>query len=286
MNDAPTVAWLNGELVPFADAKLPVEDRGLQFGESLYEVIPVTAGKARALAEHAARMQRGAEEIHIGRAPSYEEWLSVSQALLEKEGVTQGLLYGQLTGGVARRQHRVATRPEPNFVAYAWAFEFPSAAEVEAGIRVITIPDTRWAHCDLKTTMLLPAVLAKTEAAERNVDEAIFLAGTEVREGASSNVFLVEGGTVVGVQQSTRILPGITRLLMERACTATGTALRAERVELSRLLAADEVFVTSTSRLVMPILEIDGKAVADGKAGPVATKLAAQVRRDLELSAS
>jgi D-alanine transaminase len=283
MNDAPTVAWLNGELVPFAEAKLPVEDRGLQFGESLYEVIPVTAGKARALAEHAARMQRGAEHIRIGNAPTHEQWVEISKTLVETEGLTEGLLYAQLTGGVTRRKHRIDDRPQPNFVAYVWAFDFPGPAEVEKGMRVATVPDTRWAHCDLKTTMLLPAVLAATEAAGRGADEAILLAGDEVREGSSCNVFMVEDAGVVGVKQSSRILPGITRILMERSCAATNTPLRSEPVDVSRLKAADEVFVTSTSRLVMPVLEIDGKPVGDGRAGPVATALAAQVRRELEL---
>lgn len=282
-DSAPTVAWQNGELVPFAGASVPLEDRGLQFGESLYEVVPITAGKVRALAAHAARMRRGANRIGIGAAPSDAEWESLCAALLDAEGFTDALLYAQLTGGSARRAHYTADRPTPSFWAYLMPFSYPTANEVQRGIRAATVPDPRWAHCDLKTTMLLPAVMAKYEVHARGAQEALFVDEGELREGASSNAFIVEDGTVVGVPQGSSILPGITRQLMERTCEATGTPLRTEPIPLSRLLEADEVFITSTSRLVMPVTAVDDHPIGDGKAGEVAKRLAAQMRLDLEL---
>ena len=234
-DSAPTVVWQNGELVPFAGACVPLEDRGLQFGESLYEVLPITAGKVRALGAHAARMRRGADRIGIGAAPSDAQWETLSAALLKAEGVTDALLYAQLTGGRARRAHYTADRPTPSFWAYLMPFDYPTAQDVERGIRAATAPDPRWAHCDLKTTLLLPAVMAKYEAHAKGADEALFVDDGQLREGASSNAFIVERGAVIGVPQGSSILPGITRQLMEKTCQATDTPLRSEPVPLARL---------------------------------------------------
>jgi D-alanine transaminase len=283
MTAAPTVVWLGDALVPYAQALVPVEDRGLQFGESLYEVVPITAGRARALPEHGARMRAGAERIGLGGAPDDAGWERIVAALLEKDPVRDALLYAQLTGGAAPRVHAPADRPSPTFFAYVRAFDFPDAEAVETGIKAATVPDARWAHCDIKTTMLLPAVLAKYEARARGADEALFVADGQLREGSSSNAFIVEKGSVIGVPQTASILPGITRALLGRACDATGTGITAEPISVERMLAADEVFVTSTSRLVMPVVEIDGCAIGNGRGGPVSSDLAAAMRRDLEL---
>jgi D-alanine transaminase len=284
MTTAPTVAWLGGRLVPFDQAVVPIEDRGLQFGESLYEVLPVTAGRVRTLPEHAARMIAGAAQLGLPSAPDLGEWERVAAALLAADQLREALLYAQLTGGAAPRLHAPAQRPVPTFLAYLRAHRYPGDAEVARGIRAITVEDPRWARCDLKTTMLLPAVLAKYEAAARGADEAIFTVGDLVREGSSSNVFVIEHGRVVGVPQSSEILPGVTRALMERACAALGTALSAEPISVPRLRAADEVFITSTSRLAMPVVAVDGHAVGDGSGGPVCRAIAVQMRRDLELA--
>jgi D-alanine transaminase len=284
MSRAPTVVWQNGELVPFETASVPLEDRGLQFGESLYEVIPVTAGRARALPAHGARMRAGADRIGLGTAPSDEEWETIVAALTKADPIDSALLYAQLTGGSAPRSHLPAQRPATTFFAYLRAHTYPGPEAVRAGITAVTTPDLRWAHCDIKTTMLLPAVLAKAEAKRRGADEAIFVSEDgQMREGSSSNAFIVEDGVVVGVPQTSHILPGITRTLMEQACSGTNTELRAEPISVDRMMSADELFITSTSRLVMPVLSVDDRSIAGGSAGPVAEKLAAQMRRDFEL---
>ncbi len=284
MSAAPTTAWMDGALVPFSEAKVPIEDRGLQFGESLYEVIPVTAGQVRALREHGARMRDGAARIGLGGAPDDARWMEIATRLLEADPLTEGLIYAQLTGGCAPRSHAPATRPKSTFFAYLRAHAFPTADTVSSGIRAVTAPDTRWAHCDLKTTMLLSAVMAKYEARRAGAGEALFVgADGLLREGSSSNAFIVEGGLVIGVPQTGNILPGVTRGLMEHACAATQTRRDRQPIPIDRLRSADEVFVTSTSRLVMPVVELDGNPVRDGRAGPVAIRLAAQMRRDLEL---
>jgi D-alanine transaminase len=283
MSGAPSVAWLDGRIVPWRDARIPIEDRGLQFGESLYEVVMITAGKPRLLAEHVGRMRAGAETIGLERGvPSDERWEAIVRELVSRDRLVEGLLYAQVTGGVGPRLH-VAVY-EPTFLAYVREHRFPRAADAARGASVLTLPDLRWGRADLKTTMLLPAVLAKRTASARGMEEALLLGPEgEVREGTTSNVFLVEGRTVVSPGQDHHLLPGITRSLVERVAGEAGLRSESGRVSLDRLVLSDEVFLTSTSRLVLPVTEIDGRAIGAGKAGPVALDLASRLRARLEI---
>lgn len=281
----PSVAWLGGRLVDFAEARVPIEDRGLQFGESLYEVIAVTAGEPRLLREHAERMRLGAAQLGLAGAPDDAAWDRIAAALLERDGVQEGLMYAQLTGGTAPRRHVPQRTPEPTFFAYIRPHRFPRPAEVAEGIGAITVPDPRWSRCDLKTTMLLPAVWAKREAARRGAVEALFTSEEgEVREGGSSNVLLVEGGSLVTPEQTRHLLPGITRPLIGRIAAAAGIEMRSEPVTLERLHAADEVLVVSTAILLMPVVRVDDRPIGDGRPGPVGADLARRVRLDQGLS--
>lgn len=285
MRTRPNLAWMNGHVVPFASATVPIDDRGLQFGESLYEVVPVTGGKVRLLAEHVARMRRAAPEIGCeAGVPDLPDWERLCEALLSREPITEGLLYAQVTGGAAPREHVPEPEPEPTFFAYVTPFRFPRDPEVRRGISAITLPDSRWARRDLKTTMLLPAVLAKREAKRRGAQEALFVGPSDlVHEGASSNVFAVDGDTLVTPSQSARLLPGTMRPLVVEVARAAGFPVESTELPLSRLIGAREVFVTSSSQLVMPIVALDGRRVGSGEAGPVALDLARRLRERLEI---
>ena len=283
MSSPPTVAWLAGRLVPFAEAVVPICDRGLQRGESLYEVLPVTAGGPRHLAAHAARMAEGARALGLeAGAPDVEGWRAIAGALIEAEGLDEGLLYAQLTGGAVLRRHLAA--PRPCFFAYLTPHHFPRAAEVEHGMSAITLPDERWARCDYKTTMLLPAVLAKRAAAAHGADEALLVApdGT-VREGASTTLFVVRRGRIVSPAPSRHLLPGTTSQLVTAAAAEAGVELHYGDVRVADLRVADEVFIAATSLLAMPVRTLDGRGVGDGTAGPVATDLARRLRQRLRL---
>jgi D-alanine transaminase len=284
MSDQPGVAWINGELVPWAEARLPLEDRGLQFGESLYEVVPITAGRARLLVEHAARMRRSAEilELHDGVPPD-ASWNAIAERLIEHERLDEGVLYVQLTGGVAPRDHaRRAARP--NLVAYVRPRRFPRAADAERGVRAISLPDTRWANCQLKTTMLLPAVLARREAALQGAHEAILIGEHgNVREGTSSSVIVVEGRRLVRPLGTHHVLPGVTSPLVARIATRAGYDVIEATVPRKRLDAADELLLMSTSRLVLGVTHLDGQPIGAGRPGPAALELAALLRRFFEL---
>lgn len=286
MRARPSVAWIDGRVVPFASATVPIDDRGLQFGESLYEVVPITGGSVRLLAEHVARMKHAAPEIACeAGVPELAEWEHIVAELLGRQPVVEGLLYAQVTGGAAPREHVPESAPTPTFFAYVTPFRFPRDAEVRRGISAITLPDIRWMRRDLKTTMLLPAVLAKREARRRAAQEAIYVGPSDlVHEGASSNVFAVEGTALVTPAQSTHLLPGTMRPLVSDVAKEAGLHVDNAEVPLTRLAAAAEVFVTSSSQLVMPVVAIDGKAVGSGEGGAVARDLAKRLRARLGVS--
>lgn len=280
MTARPTVAFFDDRIVPFADARVPLEDRGLQFAESVYEVIAIAGGRPQRFVEHVHRMQRNAEALGIeAGVPDVTAFEALAVDLVRAEGWDEALLYAQVTGGSAPRAPVPRDRPRPRFWAYLNPYRYPRADDVLRGIRAITAADPRWARCDLKTTMLLPAVLARHEAARRGAHEVILLGPDgEVREGATSNVLLVEGRTLVTPAQTSHLLPGVTRPLIGELAREAGLEVSERSVSLDRLLAADEVFLSSTSQLVMPIVEVDGRPIGDGRGGPVAVDLARRLR--------
>jgi len=283
---APTLAWKDGRIIDFANAVVPIEDRGLMFGESVYEVIPVVGARARLLEPHVARMRRGATALGIEDAvPDDRSWHELARSLIEGEKLDEGTLYAQATGGASRRVHVPKQRPRPSFFAYLKTYEFPRPDRVLVGLRLATMPDSRWARCDLKTTMLLPSVLAKSEALHRGADEVLLLDESDhVREGGSTNLFVVENGELCTPVLSPHVLPGITRATVIGLATAAGLSTHEAQLSLSRVLAADEVFVTSTSLLAMPVISIDGQAIGSGRPGPIALDLAGRMRAHLGLA--
>jgi D-alanine transaminase len=280
----PRFAFHRGQIVPFSEATVPLDDRGLQFGESLYEVIAVTAGEPRLLPEHVARMERGAPQIGISGVPPLAEWQRIVAELIHLEGLRDGLVYAQLTGGAAPRDHAPQGNPAPAFWAYVAPFTYPRAADVVRGSTAITLPNLRWSRTDLKTTMLLANVLAKKEAVARGAGEALLVGPTgEVYEGSSSNYFIVEGRSIVTPAQSSSLLPGTMRALVQEAAREAGLVELNEPIRIERLRSAAEVFVTSTARLVMPVVALDGRSIGTGEGGAVARDLAARLRARFSL---
>ncbi|HEX4337843.1 MAG TPA: aminotransferase class IV [Polyangiaceae bacterium] len=285
MASRPRFAWCNGRIVPYGEAAVPLDDRGLQFGESLYEVLPITKGIPRLLPEHVSRMTRGATELGLETGvPSLTVWEALIRDLVEREGLGDALLYAQVTGGATPREHAPAVDVAKTFFAYLMPFVYPGDSEVAAGIAAISLPDIRWGRRDLKTTMLLAAVLAKKEARRRGAAEAVLVGPNgEVYEGASSNVFIVEGRSLVTPEQTTNLLPGTMRGLVVDVAREAGLDCRGEPFDLGRLRRADEVLVTSTSQLVMPVVALDGVPIGPGTAGPVGRHLAKRLRERFDL---
>ena len=277
----PAWAWCDGRLVPFSEAKVPIEDRGLQFGESLYEVIAVVSGEPFHLAEHVERMRHGAAELGLlAGIPDVEQWRSLVAQLQRREPHPSALLYAQVTGGATPRRHVPAEPTRPFFFAYLRAYAFPTPAEISRGIGATTAPDPRWQRRDLKTTMLLPAVMARRLAESQGAEEVIFIGQDGfVAEGASSTLFAVRGRAVSTPRANHRILDGVSARVVGEICGELGVAFAQRPVTLSDLRRADEIFVASTSLLLMPVVRLDGEPVASGTPGSVTLQLAYHFQR-------
>jgi len=272
----PAWAWCGVRLVAFAEARVPLEDRGLQFGESLYEVIAVVRGEPFRLSDHVERMRNGAREIGLAAGvPEVSEWRAMIAELHRREPHSTAILYAQVTGGTAPRSHVPAETPEPFFFAYLRAYAFPKPAEIARGIAAVTFPDPRWQRRDLKTVMLLPAVLARKEALARGAEEAIFVGQDGfVNEGAVSTLFAVHDGTVASPPADQRILEGVSTRVIGEVCRQLGVAFSVRPLPLSDLRTADEIFIASTTVLLMPVVRLDGQTVGNGAPGAVTLRLA------------
>jgi D-alanine transaminase len=277
----PAWAWCGGRVVAFTDARVPIEDRGLQFGESLYEVIAVVRGEPFRLSDHVLRMENAAREIGIAAGvPGLERWKDMVAELYRLEPHPAAVLYAQVTGGAAARSHVPVATPEPFFFAYLRRYSFPKPAETVRGIAAVALPDSRWQRRDLKTGMLLPAVLARKDALARGAQEAIFVGQDGlVNEGAVSTVFAVHGRAVATPPANQRILEGISTTVVEQVCREAGVTFSARPLPLADLRKADEMFVASTTVLLMPVVRLDGVPVGGGVPGKVTLDLAGRFQK-------
>ena len=282
MSSLPAWAWQHGAVIPFAEAGVSLADRGLLFGESLYEVLPICGGQPRFIDEHHERMQAAATQLGLqAGAPSRDAWAEIGGQLAAKEGVDEGILYAQLTGGVAPRSHLPPANREPGFFAFVAPLPLPRAADVERGVTLASHADTRWARCDLKTTMLLPSVLAKLDAERRGADEVVLFGPNDaLREGGSSTVGIIDGDALILVEPSPHILPGVTQRVLARLAPTVDLQVREEPIDRTRLFATDEVFIASTTRTVLPATSLDDRPL---RRGPRVARLAAALRAELGL---
>jgi D-alanine transaminase len=285
MDPGPAVAataWVNGRLVPLAEASVPVLDRGFLFADGVYEVIPAYGGKAFGLREHLARLARSLRELSIRDPHTEAEWIALVDKLLEANAGGDRLVYLQVTRGApSTRAHAFPKDTPPTVVGLCHALPTPGETALREGVAAITRPDIRWGRCDIKTIALLPNILASQAAGERQANEAILHREGRVTEGASSNVFVVLGTNVVTPSKGAEILTGITRELLIAALRAAGTAVQERRLTLAELRSADEVWLTSSTREVLPVTRLDGEPVRGGRPGP-AWKRAYAVFQDLK----
>jgi D-alanine transaminase len=278
---APQWAWTRGRFAPFAEASVPLEDRGLQFGEALYEAVAIVSGVPFRLADHVERMRIGAAELGLAEGvPPIETWQRIVSGLHRREPHREAMLYAQVTGGAAPRALVPQLRPQPRFFAYLRARDFPSPAAVARGIAVVVVPESRWRRRDLKTTMLLPAILARRAAVSGGAQEAVFVGEDGyVNEGAASTVFTVRQREVTTPPSGDRLLPGVSALVVEEICEELGVPFAAAPISLGELRGADEVFIASTSHLLMPVVRLEAEPVGDGRPGPVSLQLAYHFQR-------
>jgi D-alanine transaminase len=271
------IAYVNGRYLPHRSAMVHIEDRGYQFSDGVYEVCEVQGGRLVDERRHLGRLQRSLDELRI-RAPMTPAALGmVMRETIRRNRVRDGIVYLQITRGVARRDHAFpAPGTAPGVIVTARNIDAAgNERTAAAGIAVVTVPDNRWARVDIKTIGLLPNVLAKQTAREQGAKEAWFVdAQGLVTEGSSTNAWIVTAdGRVVTRPADHGILRGITRTVLIDAIKAQGLEFEERPFSREEAYAAREAFVTAASQIVMPVVRIDGRPVGDGSPGPVAKAL-------------
>lgn len=273
------IAYVNGRYVPHGSASVHIEDRGYQFADGVYEVCEVARGYIVDMTRHLDRLDRSLRELRIAWPMGRKALETVMREVVRRNRVINGLVYLQVTRGVAKRDHFFpAAETAPAIVVTAKRTDPRLAAsKAEKGIRVITVPENRWERVDIKTVGLLPNVLARQQAKEAGAQEAWFMDqdGT-VKEGAATNAWIVTGeGTLVTRPAEFGILKGITRATVMDIARRENIKVEERAFTIEEALAAKEAFITAASTVVMPVVAIDGKTVANGHPGSVTLALRA-----------
>jgi D-alanine transaminase len=280
----PARAYVNGRYGPIDEAAVSIEDRGFQFADSLYEVVAFLGGRFLDWDKHLQRLRRGLAALFIDGAPSDAAFGLIAARLIHQSRLSDGLLYIQVSRGAARRDHPFPADVPPTLVMTVRRFDFAQRLpQLGSGVSAISLPDQRWDRCDLKTTGLLPAVLAKQEARRAGAFEALFVKAGDVTEGASTNIHMVDGaGRIVTHPLSARILPGVARDTLLAIARAAQIEVVERPFTIEEARAAPELFLTSTTAPILPIVALDGRAIGAGTPGPVATRLGALVWWEVE----
>lgn len=269
------VVYLSGRFLPYGQAAVPVEDRGFLFGDGIYEVFRVYRGRPFRFRDHLERLTRSAREIRL-ELPELD-WAAITDELLERNGLKGGdaTVYLQVTRGAAvPRTHWFPPPGTPATVLMLARPARPVDPElVESGVAAITHPDERWGRCDIKSVNLLPNVLAKQRAVEAGAYEALFVRDGVVLEGASSNLFAVLDGRLVTYPLGPRILAGVTRGVVLELARELGLPVVEGPIRVSDLDRATELFITSTTAEILPVVRVDGHPIGDGRPGPVTRAL-------------
>ena len=269
----PDLAYVNGEIMPIEKAVVPIEDRGYQFGDGVYEFVASYEGRPFMLEEHLDRLERSMRELALDPVPRAD----IKKAVLDLftlSGYPRAGLYIQIARGVAPRNHAITPGMTPQIIMTIRPVQEMPAEKREKGATAITVKDTRWGRCDIKTVQLLSNSLAKQKSLDAGCDDAIFVSGQGiVREGTSSNLFIVSGGRLTTHPLTDNILPGITRMVVLNLCKAADLVVEESFFGIEALLGADEVFLTGTVTELLPIVRIDDKSIGNGEVGPITRRL-------------
>ena len=266
-----STVYLNGQYLDRSEASLSVDERGVHFADGVYEVVRYFNGKAFTLDEHLARLKRSLDGIDL--AFDADKIAGISDELVQRNGLTEARVYWQVTRGSGLRNHVIADDLTPTVYLSAEEAKPLGDAPPLPVTSAITTLDDRWHNCWIKSLMLLPNSLAKTKAAKAGAGEAIFIRDGRVTEGASTNAFAVFDGELYTHPADRFILEGITRNVVIALADALGIAVHEQAFTAADLPAADEVFITGTGTLLAAVTAIDGRLIADGKAGAITTRL-------------
>jgi D-alanine transaminase len=275
----PELAYLNGEFLPIEKALVPVEDRGYQFGDAVYEFIASYKGRLFCVEEHLDRLDRSLKGLSFPPV-SRETIRKAVLTLFEKAAIQRAGIYIQISRGASPRNHAFPEGVHPQIVMTIREIEEKPPELRKNGVAALTVEDIRWGRCDLKTVQLLPNVLAKQKALAAGVFDAIFVSAEGVvREGTSSNICIVADGVVLTHPLTSQILPGITRMVVIDLCRELKIPVSERFFKTDRLYGSEEAFLTGTVTEVLPIVTIDGYRIGDGAVGPVTTRLFEALRQ-------
>ena len=269
--------YLNGAWMPIEKAMVPVLDRGFIFGDGVYEVIPCYSGHPFRLCEHLARLQSSLDGVRIENPYSPERWEQLVREIVVKNPMEDQYVYLQVTRGVAPRDHAFPKGVKPTVFMMSNPLVTPPQSLRERGVPAVTVADNRWLRCDIKSVSLLANCLLRQAAADQGAVESVLLRDGFLTEGSASNIFLVKNGVIITPPKTNFILPGITYDVVIELARANRLPLEIRQVSEAEVRDADELWLTSSTKEVLPISTLDGKPVghgaAAGKPGPVAARL-------------
>ncbi len=267
------IAYVNGQYLPEDQAKVSIFDRGFLFADGVYEVTPVVNGKLVDHDAHNERLDRSLSELQMAWPCSKEELTTVHTQLIAKNNLKEGIIYMQVTRGVADRMFNFPKDIKSSLVAFPQVMNLVDNPNAKTGVKVVTTPDIRWLRRDIKSIMLLAPVLGKQDAYEKGAAEGWMVEDGYITEGTSSNAYIVVGNKIITRPLSNRILAGCTRRALFRMASEHGVEIEERLFTPDEAYKADEAFLTSASQFVMPITEIDGHRIGGGQVGPVVRKM-------------
>jgi len=271
MNESgDNTVYLNGDYLPLTEAKVSVLDRGFLFGDGVYEVIPSYSGHLFRMQDHLDRLQASLGRIRLEFYYDVTKWQKILEPLLDES--KDQYIYLQITRGVApKRDHAFPENPEPT--VFAMCSDIKPFDGVKTGVKALTIEDSRWEMCNVKATTLLANILLRQQAIEQGCAEAILHRKGYVTEGAASNLFAVIDDILITPKKTTEILPGITRQVILELANSNGFQLSEEVISVDALHTASEIWITSSTREIVPVIELDSEKVGAGVPGPVFQKM-------------
>lgn len=261
--------YLNGEWLPLGEARVSVLDRGFMLGDGVYELIPVYQRRPFRLEEHLRRLRYSLAGIRLANPLTDAQWREVIETVVAGHEADDQSVYLQVTRGAAPRDHAFPANAAPTVLVMSNPMSRPDPAQFEHGVCAVSTADIRWSLCDLKTINLLPNVLAKQQAVDAGCVECVMFRDGVLSEGAASNIFAVKNGVILAPVKDRRVLPGVTYDLVLELAQANGLAVEVRDVGEAEVREADELWLTSSSREIQAIVELDGRPVGNGRPGPV-----------------
>lgn len=272
-NSLNRTVYVNGEYVNEADAVISIFDRGFIFGDGVYEVVPVIQGKLVDKQYFLERLDRSLAELEIGWPCSQDEFMEVMNTLVEKNSLDEGIVYSQVTRGVADRDFPFPDSIDSSFVAFTSQMNLLNSPDIETGIPVVTTPDLRWKRRDIKSVNLLGQVLAKQDAVSKRGKEGWMVENGVVTEGVSSSAYIIKDGVLITRPLSNSILPGIRRRTLLEIAQQNNIDVEERTFTVEEALNADEAFISSATTMALGVVSIDGQTIGSGKPGPVTKQL-------------